>query len=116
MFTFILRRILYSIPVLFAASFLIFVCVSAVGDPLAALKLNPLISQQTLQNISERKHLEDPIPVRYVYWLKDAVTHKFGTPLFVQTPIWNDLTRVIPHTLSARDRGRVARAPDRNTS
>ena len=27
------------------------------------------------------------------------MTDKFGTPLFVQTPIWNDLTRVIPHTL-----------------
>ena len=25
--------------------------------------------------------------------------HKFGTPLFVQTPIWDDLTRVVPHTL-----------------
>jgi peptide/nickel transport system permease protein len=99
MFTFILRRLLYSIPVLFAASFLIFVSVSAVGNPLAELRLNPLISEQTLQNISERKHLEDPIPVRYVYWLKEAVTDKFGTPLFVQTPIWDDLTRVIPHTL-----------------
>ena len=99
MFTFILRRLLYSIPVLFAASFLIFVGVSAVGDPVQALRVNPLISEQTLQNISERKHLDEPIPVRYVYWLKEAVTDKFGTPLFVQTPIWDDLTRVIPHTL-----------------
>ncbi len=78
MFTFILRRILYSIPVLFASSFLIFICVSAVGNPLSELRLNPLISQQTLQNISERKHLEDPIPVRYVYWLKDAVSTSSG--------------------------------------
>ena len=99
MFTFILRRLLYSIPVLLASSFLIFVSVSAVGDPLQELRARPLISEQTLQHISERKHLEDPIPVRYVYWLKDAVTDKFGTPLFVQTPIWDDLTRVIPHTL-----------------
>jgi peptide/nickel transport system permease protein len=99
MVTFILRRQLYSIPVLFAASFLIFVSVSAVGNPLQELRLNPLISEQTLQNIAERKHLDEPIPVRYVYWLQEAVTDKFGTPLFVQTPIWDDLKRVIPHTL-----------------
>jgi peptide/nickel transport system permease protein len=99
MFTFILRRLLYSIPVLFASSFLIFVGVSAVGNPLQELRLNPLISEQTLQNISERKHLDEPIPVRYVYWLQEAVTDKFGTPLFVQTPIWDDLTRVVGHTL-----------------
>lgn len=99
MFTFILRRLLYSIPVLLASSFLIFVGVSAVGDPLQELRARPLISEQTLQNITERKHLEDPIPVRYVYWLKEAVTDKFGTPLFVQTPIWDDLTRVVGHTL-----------------
>lgn len=99
MFTFILRRLLSSIPVLVAASFLIFAAVSAVGNPLQELRLNPLISEQTLQNIAERKHLEDPIPVRYVYWVKEAVTDKFGTPLFIQTPIWDDLTRVIPHTL-----------------
>ena len=38
MFTFILRRLLYSIPVLLASSFLIFVGVSAVGDPLQELR------------------------------------------------------------------------------
>ena len=99
MFTFVLRRLLYSIPVLVATSFLIFAAVSAVGNPLQELRLNPLISEQTLENITERKHLDEPIPIRYVYWVKEAVTDKFGTPLFIQTPIWDDLTRVIPHTL-----------------
>ena len=70
------------------------------GTPRRSCGSEPAASrQQTLQNISERKHLDEPIPVRYVYWLKEAVTDKFGTPLFVQTPIWDDLTRVIPHTL-----------------
>ena len=32
----------------------------------------------TIENITKRKHLDDPVPVRYVYWLKDAVTQKFG--------------------------------------
>ena len=99
MLTYIARRILYSIPVLFVASFLIFCSVSALGDPLVTLKQNPLISQLTLHNIAQKKHLNDPIPVRYVYWVRDATTHGFGTYLLVNKPIWKDLKRVIPHTL-----------------
>jgi ABC-type dipeptide/oligopeptide/nickel transport system permease component len=100
MITFVIRRILYSIPVLFAASVLIFVSVSAIGDPLATLKVNPLLSKQTVKNIQARKHLNDSIPVQYGYWIKDAVTNKFGTPLLQPgNHIWDDLKRVIPHTL-----------------
>jgi peptide/nickel transport system permease protein len=100
MVTYTIRRLLYSIPVLFAASFLIFASVSIVGDPLAELKQNPLFSEVTEQRIIERKHLDDPIPVQYAYWLKDVVTNQFGTPLLQPGErIWNDLKRVIPHTL-----------------
>jgi peptide/nickel transport system permease protein len=100
MVTYTIRRLLYSIPVLFAASFLIFASVTIVGDPLAELKQNPLFSEVTEQRIIERKHLDDPIPVQYAYWLKDVVTNQFGTPLLQPGErIWNDLKRVIPHTL-----------------
>ncbi len=99
MTTFIIRRILASIPVLVIASFLIFVSVSAAGDPLATLKQNPLASEQTLKNITEAKHLDEPLLIRYGYWVKEAVTEKFGTSLLVEEPIWNDLKRVLPHTI-----------------
>lgn len=100
MIVFVVRRLLYSIPVLFAASVLIFVSVTAIGDPLAQLRQNPRISEVTLAQITERKHLDEPIYVQYGYWLKDAVTNKFGTPLLQPgTRISDDLKRVIPHTL-----------------
>jgi peptide/nickel transport system permease protein len=98
--TYIIRRLLYSIVVLFAASFLVFTMVSLAGDPFAELKANPLISHETLERQAKEKHLNDPIPVRYAYWLKEATTDKFGTPLLQKQPIWDDLKRVIPHTLS----------------
>ena len=44
MFQFVIRRLLYSIVVLFAASVLVFTFVAKTGDPLAALALNPRIS------------------------------------------------------------------------
>jgi len=97
---FVVRRLLYSVPVLFAASILIFVSVTAIGDPLAELKTNPLLSQVTVQRIEQRKHLNESIPVQYAYWVKEAVTERFGTPLLRPGDrIWSDLARVIPHTL-----------------
>jgi peptide/nickel transport system permease protein len=100
MVTYIVRRLLYSIPVLFAASVLIFFSVTAVGDPLAALRQNPLFSKQTIHNIEVRNHLNDSLPTQYVYWLRSAVTDKFGSPLLQPgVKIWKDLERVIPHTL-----------------
>ena len=99
MTTYILRRLLYSIPVLFAASFLVFAMVSATGDPLGTLKMTPNISPQTIDLITERKHLDEPIPIRYFYWLEEAVTDKFGSTIIGERPIWDDLSRVMGNTL-----------------
>jgi peptide/nickel transport system permease protein len=100
MVTYTIRRLLYSLPVLVAASMLIFFSVSSIGDPLAELRTNPLLSKITVHNIRARKHLDDPLYTQYAYWAKDAVTNKFGTPLLQPgDKIWNDLKRVIPHTL-----------------
>jgi peptide/nickel transport system permease protein len=99
MLTYVTRRLLYSIPVLFATSFIIFTFVSYAGDPLGQLKLNPYLSQETLQKTIEEKHLDKPVPVRYLYWVRDATTNKFGDSLVSNQPVWPDLKRVIPHTL-----------------
>ena len=100
MLTYVVRRLLFSIPVLFATTVLIFFSVTAIGDPVAELKVNPLFSKVTIHRIEQRKHLNDPIPVQYAYWLNDAVLHKFGTPLLQPgTRIWDDLKRVLPHTI-----------------
>jgi peptide/nickel transport system permease protein len=99
MLTYILRRILYSIPVLIATSFLIFTFVSVSGDPLGRLRANPNITAQQFQAIKHSKNLDRPVIVRYGIWVRDAVTKKFGTTLFGNRPIWPDLQRVMGHTL-----------------
>src|SRR5919204_6499698 len=98
MFAFIVRRLLYSIPVLLATSFLIFVAVSLSGDPAARVKQNPKFSPSSAAQLEQKYKLDKPIPVRYVYWLKDVTTHKLGTSLATQQPIWPDVKRVMSHT------------------
>lgn len=99
MLTYIIRRLLYSAVVLLVASFLIFTFVTISGDPLSFLKMSPGVDPQTVANIQERKHLNDPIVVQYVYWLRDAVTNQFGTTIIGERKIMPDIQRVMGHTL-----------------
>ncbi len=98
MLVFIVRRLLYSIPVLLATSFLIFTAVSLSGDPAARLKSNPRFSPALIKQIEHKYKLDRPIPVRYWFWLKDVTTNKLGTSLNTNQPIWPDIKRVMTHT------------------
>ena len=72
---------------------------SLVTDPLSQLTLIPNVSEQTIQNIVDRKHLEDPLFVQYFFWLKDAIFNQFGTTAIGDKPIWPELSRAIGNTL-----------------
>jgi ABC-type dipeptide/oligopeptide/nickel transport system permease component len=97
--TYILRRFLYSIPVLVAASFLIFTFTVTTADPLSELRQVRNVNENAIALITKEKHLDDPVILRYGYWVRDAVTDKFGTTIFGDRPIWDDLKRVLPNTL-----------------
>jgi len=99
MLSYVVRRLLYSLVVLFATSFLVFTFVSVSGDPLAALRVTPDYDPNTIKRIEEENNLDKPVPVRYVYWLKDAVRGDFGTTLLGDRPILPDLWRVMKNTL-----------------
>jgi peptide/nickel transport system permease protein len=99
MLTFIIRRLLLSVPVLVVGTFLIFVFVSLSSNPLAQLRQNPHITREQIATIAHAKGLDQPVVVRYWAWVKEAVQHKFGTGLTSPLPIWPQLTRVLTHTL-----------------
>src|SRR3954466_2269903 len=98
MLTYIIRRILYSIPVLIISSFLSFVFVSEAGDPLAGLRENPRVSQLTLRHLVVQYHLNEPVIARYWYWVQDVFEHKLGNSLITFQPVWPDIHRTIGHT------------------
>jgi peptide/nickel transport system permease protein len=98
MLTYITRRILYSIPVLIVSTFLIFTFVSLAGNPTDNLRANPQFSVITYNNLQHKYHLDRAIPVRYWFWVKDAVEHKLGSSLVTSQPIWPDISRTMGHT------------------
>ncbi|MEX0797014.1 MAG: ABC transporter permease [Acidimicrobiia bacterium] len=97
--TFIARRLLYSIPVLVAATMLVFFGMTAVTDPISQIRLIPNVSQSTIDNIIERKHLDEPIIAQYGFWVKDVFVNQFGNTALGDKPIWPDLSRAIGNTM-----------------
>ena len=97
MTSFIIRRLLYSIPVLIACSFLTFTFVSIAASPTGFLERSRASTSDDRAG-SRRKHLDEPIPVRYFYWVKEVTTEKLGTTTLGDRPIWPDLRRAMANT------------------
>ncbi len=76
---FILKRIMQTIPLLFLVSIISFFLIRlAPVDPLAELKLNPSITQETLDYEALRLGLDKPVIVQYGLWLKSFVKGDLG--------------------------------------
>jgi len=98
MLTYIVRRILYSIPVLFFSTFFSFLFVSYAGNPVALLRQNPRVPQSTLDHLIHQQHLDKPVIERYFLWLHDIFVDKLGNSLVTLQPIWPQITRTMGHT------------------
>ena len=79
LFGYIAKRILQTIPLIIIVSFISFFLIRlAPVDPLAELKLNPSITQETLDYEVERLGLDKPIIVQYGKWFKSFVQGDLG--------------------------------------
>jgi len=83
MLTHIARRILIAVPLLLAMSFVTFLFMTVVykGDPLAQYRLDPTISEETIQRLRHEYHLDKPPVVRYVLWLGGVLKGDLGYSL-----------------------------------
>jgi peptide/nickel transport system permease protein len=75
---FILRRLLVAVPVVLLATLVVFLLVSAKGDPLRDFRHRPTVSQQTIRNLEDEYHLDKPKLEQYARWLGDFVQGDWG--------------------------------------
>ncbi len=76
---YIFKRVLQTIPLLFLVSVISFFLIRlSPVDPLAELKLNPSITQETLDYEVQRLGLDKPVIVQYGLWLKSFVKGDLG--------------------------------------
>lgn len=79
MLKYITKRILQVIPLLIIVSLISFFIIRlSPVDPLAELRLNPSISQETLDKEIKRLNLDKPIYIQYISWAKSFVKGDLG--------------------------------------
>ncbi len=87
------------VPVVLGATFLIFAMVYALpGDPLAGKCGERPCSAAYVAKETERLHLDDPMPVQYLYYLKGLFQGDFGTTASGDD-VLSEIQRTYPVTL-----------------
>ena len=87
MIAYIVRKVVFSLVVLFLASIVIFGLVALGPDPLAELRQNPSIRGEDLERIADRYGLNDPLYVQYGIWMGDMLQGDLGQSFKQQAPV-----------------------------
>ncbi|MGQ9599838.1 MAG: ABC transporter permease [Anaerolineae bacterium] len=96
---FLVRRIIHSIFVLLGLSIVIFVIARVMpGDP-ARMALGARAPQWVVDRVREQMHLNEPLIVQYIYWLRGALRADFGLSLVTQRPVTTDIQEFFPASL-----------------
>jgi peptide/nickel transport system permease protein len=99
MFFYLLRRILYAVPIALAVGFVCFMLVQiAPGDPINAI-VPPDAPQEVVEQVRRDYGLDKPLPVQFGLWLFKVVQGDLGRSLATGRPVWADLHSAIGNTL-----------------
>lgn len=88
MTAYIFRRLLVSIPLLLAISFITFMFIHmAPGNYFDTLRMNPQISEETIAKYEAKYHLDQPAVVQYLFWLKSLLRFDLGYSFSMLSPV-----------------------------
>lgn len=121
MLQYILKRLLQGIPLLVILSFVVFLLLTFVGDPLATMGGRTITRPEDRARLTRQLGLDQPLYLQYIYWLigndwvkldtdGDGVPDKngtrlgilrgdFGTSLVTRRPVTEMIGERIPNTL-----------------
>jgi peptide/nickel transport system permease protein len=96
---FLLQRLATIVPTLFFVSVLIFGLQQLLpGDPAIALAGEER-DPETIRYLRERFHLDEPLPVRYGYWLSGVLQGDLGDSVRIQKPVMELILEKLPVTI-----------------
>lgn len=96
---YVLKRLLQSIIVLLGLSVLIFCIARVIPGDTATMALGSTASEEAKENYREQHHLNDPLPIQYMYWIRDAVQGNFGNSTQTKRAVSDDIADFLPATL-----------------
>lgn len=100
MLTYVLGRLLATIPVVIMTSIIIFLLVRSLhGDPIAVIigQAHTEVSAETIAALRKEHGLDRPLPVQYAIWLKRVVQGDLGRSIQSRQPVIEVLApRILP--------------------
>ncbi len=99
MWPYIIRRILFAIPIAVGVSILCFALVFlAPGNPLQLL-LPPDATAEAIEMIKKAYGFDKPLPVQYFNWLMRAVTGDLGMSIANNRPVLDEVLKALSNTI-----------------
>jgi peptide/nickel transport system permease protein len=95
---YILRRILYAVPIAFGVSVVCFSLVYiAPGDPLQTV-MPPDATAETIAVVKHAYGFDKPLPVQFLIWLGRVVTGDFGMSISTRRPVILEVSQALSNT------------------
>lgn len=99
MLTFIVRRVLLLVPILFGVSVVTFLMVHLVpGDPIQIM-FGHSASGANLAQLRHDYGLDDPLPVQYLHYMGNLLHGNMGTSIHSGRPVTSEISDRFPATL-----------------
>jgi peptide/nickel transport system permease protein len=100
MTTYLFRRLLVSLFVIFGVSVLVFSIIHFVpGDPVTAMTGRQKLSAEATAELRQKLGLNDPLPVQYWNYLRKALHGDMGTSLRNKVPVVEAIAEQFPSTI-----------------
>lgn len=100
MWQYIVRQSFQRLVILIIISFLAFLVLTLVGDPVEILKsMNPHITQKQIDVYKKQQGLDKPPLIRYFIWARNVLKGDFGISRAYKQPVFPLLISRIPNTM-----------------
>jgi peptide/nickel transport system permease protein len=97
--SYIARRLLQAIPLLFLISLISFMLIRLSGDPMSMYAQGSALTAEDRDRIMKQHGWDKPKPVQYLYWLRDVAQGDLGTSLYTYQPVTQMIWERLPNTL-----------------
>jgi peptide/nickel transport system permease protein len=98
MLSYILRRVLYTVPVIIGITLVTFLLLMATGDPCVAI-LGDHYSEERCEEVRERYGLDQPVLLQYANYLGRLVQGDLGASIRTKRPVTTEMAEVFPATV-----------------
>lgn len=96
---FILRRVLYAVPILLGVSIVIFGLVQLSPGDVADLLIPPEAPKEVAEQLRQKFGLDRPVYEQYLLWLGNLLQGDLGVSIFSNQPVLGSLTSAIGNTM-----------------